>query len=210
MALIPNIPTSFVPRPDSTSRRRFNTSDLGSALGFVAYGAIGVVLAIAIGLFIYGHILDSVLAGKDVQLANARASIDSAKVESFLRLSDRLKAGEQLLANHIALSGFFDDLDAQLPVSVRISELSVATDDKGAVSVTGAGIAKDFNSLAAVSSALAADGRIKDAIFSDIAVNPQDGSVSFALAAALDPKLVAFSPSSATPAATPAATTTLP
>ena len=57
----------------------------------------------------------------------------------------------------------------------------------------GTGVAKSFNALAAASAAFAADGRIKDAIFSNININ-RDSSVSFALAATLDPKIIAFSP----------------
>ncbi|MDP2651626.1 MAG: hypothetical protein Q8O94_00630, partial [bacterium] len=109
-------------------------------------------------------------------------------------LRDRLNAGGILLANHPAFSGFFTALGTLLPTTVRFTSLNLSVDNKGTVRFEGSGVAKSFNALAAASTAFAQDGRIKDAIFSNIVVSPRDNSVSFALAAAIDPKLVAFSP----------------
>ena len=61
------------------------------------------------------------------------------------------------------------------------------------MNLAGSGTAKSFNALAVISTTFATDNRIKEAIFSNIVVN-KDNSVSFALSASLDPKLVAFSP----------------
>jgi Tfp pilus assembly protein PilN len=55
--------------------------------------------------------------------------------------------------------------------------------------IEGTGTAKSFNALAAASTALASDGRIKDVIFSAITVN-KDATVSFSVSATLDPKIV--------------------
>lgn len=65
-------------------------------------------------------------------------------------------------------------------------------------------MARSFNALAAASNAFATDGRIKDAIFSNISVN-KDSTVSFSLSAMLDPKLIIFEPSAAVSSFVPAA-----
>lgn len=189
MALPPTLPTSFVP-PAASSAVSAYRSDI---FNIFAYAILGVIFALAIGVFLYGRLLSSELSSKENLLREAEAAIDPATVDSFVRLRNRLTSGEALLGGHIAFSGFFTSLENLLPASVRFSSMHLSIDSAGAPKVDGAGSAKSFNALAAASAAFAADGRIKDAIFSNITIN-RDGSVSFALSAVLDPKLTAFTP----------------
>jgi len=194
MALPPNIPTSFVPHSASTAPRRYRF-DLTNAFNFVSYIVFCIVLALALGVFFYGRILSARQSSKDAELAQAEAAIDPATAEGFVRLRDRLASGATLLANHTAFSGFFTSLGTLMPTTVRFTSLHLSFDNKGAVKLDGAGVAKSFNALAAASAAFARGGRMKDAIFSNIIVNASNNSVSFILSATLDPKLIAFSPS---------------
>ncbi len=192
MALPPTIPTSFVPHPGSAAPRRFR-GDLFGAFGFFGYAALGIALALALGVFSYGRILAGSKAAKDAELAKAQAAVDPVTIETFVRLRDRLVAGEALLEKHVAFSAFFALLEKLLPGSVRFTTMNIAMNDAGVSKVEAGGVAKSFNALAAASNAFAADGRIKDAIFSDLRVN-RNNSVSFTLSATLDPKVIAFSP----------------
>lgn len=196
MALPPTIPTSFVPHSASAQTRRFHPDFVG-AFGFFAYTVLGIALALAIGVFFYGRILAATQSAKDAALQSAEATINPAIAKNFVRLQNRLSSSETLLANHIALSGFFTALEALLPTTVRLTTLHLSF-HSGVVTLTGSGVAKSFNALAATSASFAADGRIKDAIFSNIVIRSKDNSVSFALTATLDPKLVAFSPVAST------------
>lgn len=191
MALPPTIPTSFVPRP--TIARRYRT-DFTGAFGFLMYGVFGIVFLMALGVFFYGRLLAAEQKSKDEELARAAANIDRATIEEFVRLNNRLKQSGALLAKHSAFSNFFDSLQTILPASVRFTTLHLFFDSYGAPRVEGAGIAKNFNALAAASAAFAADGRVKDAIFSKLSVNKDNATVSFGLSAALDPELAAFAP----------------
>ncbi len=163
-------------------------------IAMIAYGMLVFSVLGAVGVFLYGRVLSSQLASQDAALAKAHSSIDATTVADFVRLQNRLSSGKQLLDNHIALSGFFTALENILPSSVQLTSLTVAIDDTGTANVTATGVAKTFNALAAASNAFAADGRIKDAIFSNIQV-AQAGGVSFALTASLDPSLIAYTPS---------------
>ncbi|HQT83026.1 MAG: hypothetical protein B7W98_00855 [Parcubacteria group bacterium 20-58-5] len=192
MDLPPTIPTSFVPQPASAAVRRFR-SDFTGAFGYFAYGVLGIVFLLALGVFAYGRILANQQASEDAMLAKAEAAIDPNTVVGFTRLRDRLNFGSTLLSKHVAFSGFFTLLETILPTTVRFTTLHLTLDDKGNASLNGAGIAESFNALAATSAAFAADGHIKDAIFSNITVN-KDNTVSFSISAALDPKLITFSP----------------
>lgn len=205
----PTIPTSFVPHSASAAARRFST-DLTGAFGFFAYAVLGFVLVLAIGIFSYSRILVSTQAAKEDELAQATAAIDSATVEGFVQLRDRLSSGQTLLTNHVAFSGFFALLSSVVPTNVRFTALHLFKDDTDKVKLEGAGIARSFNALAVASSAFAADGRVKDAIFSNIVVDSKDGSVSFALSATLDSRLVAFTAAPAEPAPAASSTDSLP
>jgi hypothetical protein len=191
MALPPTIPTSFVPRP--TAARRHSV-DLVGVFGFFMYAILGIVFLMALGVFSYGQILSAEQSRKDGELVAAEANIDQTTIEDFVRLSNRLKQGRTLLSKHVALSNFFNLIQTILPTNVRFSTLHVSFDSRGAPKVDGAGIAKNFNALAAASTAFAADNRVKDAIFSKLSVN-KDSTVSFELSATLDPKLIVFTPS---------------
>jgi len=193
MALPPTIPTSFVPHA-AGSPQKFR-SDFTGAFGIFAYAVLGLVFILALGMFLYDRVLASDLSAKDTELAKATASIDQATVEGFVRLRNRLNQSTTLLNKHTAFSNFFTVMKNTLPASVRFTTLHISLDTNGTSKIDGSGIAKSFNALAAVSTAFAEDGRIKDAIFSKISIN-KDNSVSFSLSAMLDPKLVVFSPGS--------------
>ena len=188
MAPPPPIPTSFVPHPSAASVRR--RGDLTGAFAFFGYGVLGFVLTLAVAVFIYSSILSSEQSSKDSQLANAVASIDSSIVADFIHLRDRLVASEKLLDAHIAMSSFFSVLGALMPNNIGFTTMHLLETDAGQVAMNANGLAKSFNALAATSDALATDGRIKDAIFSDIKV--QGNAVTFTLSATLDHSLVAF------------------
>ncbi len=210
MALPPTIPTSFVPHAAGAAPQKFR-SDFGGAFGFFAYGVLGIVFLLALGVFFYGRLLAADRAGKDAALAKAESAIDPVTVEGFVRLRNRLDQSGTLLKKHVAVSNFFGALETLLPGSVRFSSLHIVLDATGTAKIEASGVAKSFNALAAASTAFATDGRIKDAIFSKISIN-KDNSVNFGLSASLDPNLIAFSPNAvpqntSAPVA-PAATTT--
>lgn len=196
MALLPTIPTSFVPHPAGPATRRFST-DVTGVFGFFAYMVLVVAFVSALGVFFYNRILVADQVAKDAALAKAEATIDPTTVEGFVRLRNRLNNGGTLFKKHVAFSNFFTSLETLLPATARFSSLHLSLDSSGIPKIEGSGIAKNFNALAAVSTAFAADGHIKDAIFSKISIN-KDNSVSFELSAKLDQKTITFMPSAPT------------
>src|SRR5512133_329160 len=178
MALPPTIPTSFVPHA-SGAPQKFR-SDFTNAFGIFSYAVLGLLFVGALGVFLYGRVLASDLTAKDAALKTATDAIDQPTVEGFVRLRNRLNQSQTLLNKHAAFSNFFTALKNTLPANVRFTALHITLDSSGVAKIDGAGVAKSFNALAAVSTAFAADGRIKDAIFSKISIN-KDSSVSFGL-----------------------------
>lgn len=196
MALLPTIPTSFVPRTGTIARPHIST-DFGTALSLFAYVILGIVFFAAIGLFFYGRILAGTIVSKEAELAKEEAAIDPATVHGFVQLRDRLNASQTLLAAHAAPSGFFTALESILPATVRFTALHLTIDMTGAAKVDGVGVAKSFNALSAASTAFATDGRVKDVIFSKMSINNLNNAVSFNFSATLSPELITFSPNAA-------------
>ena len=203
MALLPTIPTSFVPRMGGDHPHV--TAEFGNAFAYFAYTVLGVFFLLAIGVFFYGRIQSGTLASKDAELLKQESSIDPDTVHGFVQLRDRLNASQTLLGNHVAPSGLFAALGTILPATVRFNALHVTIDTSGNAKVDGQGVAKSFNALSVASAAFASDGRIKNVIFSKMSIN-KDTSVSFGFSASVDPKLIAYSPSAAN-AAAPSTTT---
>lgn len=158
-----------------------------------------IVFALAVGVFFYGRLLASTQASKEAELAKAEAAIDSATVDNFVRLRNRLNASKALLGKHVALSNVFSALETIQPTSMRFSSLHIMLDDVGGtVKLEGSGLAKNFNSLAFASESFSSDSRIKDVIFSKIGLT-KDTTVGFNVAASVDPKLIVYSPNANAP-----------
>lgn len=191
MALLPTIPTSFVPH-SNVAPKRFH-ADFSNAFGLFAYAVLGIVFLLALSVFFYGRILAFNQSSKDAKLKVAVDGIQPTTIDGFIRLRDRLSSGKTLLNEHVAFSGFFSLLEKIIPETVRFTTIHLSFNSTGVPKIDGAGVAKSFNALAAASTAFADDGHIKDAIFSNITIN-KDSSVSFSLVASIDtnrePKII--------------------
>lgn len=173
------------------------------ALGFLEYtrkyelDSLAVVGCIAV--FGYQYYLEGAAKKKAAQVVAAQNQIDQTTVTEFIRLRDRFSAAKSILGHQIALSQFFDVLEALTLQSVSYSSLRLSVTEDRRAQIDLSGTARSFNALAAQSSTYAADKRIKRAIFSNINASATTGLVSFNLTAELDPSLVERSAKVAAP-----------
>lgn len=202
------IPTSFVPKQPVGGGQRFSQSG-GNTFLVLSLIILGIALVASLGVFGYERYLMSIRDAKSQEVARAQESIDAAKVEEFIHMRDRFSAAKGLLDQHIALSNFFNLLESITLQNVRFNSLSLTIANDRSAEIQMTGNARTFNALAAQSSAFAAEKRIKRAIFSDIQVN-ENKTVSFALTADVDPKLLLLTAQSAPPAPVAAPTDTAP
>ncbi len=206
------IPTSFVPKQPVQGGTKF-TKTGGNTFLFLSLVILGIAILGMGGVFGYERFLLGVRDSKSAELKAAQASIDSSSVEEFIRTRDRFTSAKGLLDSHVAATNFFNLLESITLQTVRFNNLTLTLTDDRAAQIDMSGTARTFNALAAQSSVFAGEKRIKRAIFSDIKVNP-DKTVSFALAADLDPKLLALSadaaPSGPQAPAVPVATSSAP
>lgn len=198
MAVPPTIPTSFVPHPTSSGGGRRMQSDITGAFTYFSYFIFTFAVFSAFGVFGYDRFLAAREDTKKIELANVQATLDPETVTRVVRLRDRLSLGNSLLNEHVALSNLFHLLETTLPNSVRFLRLSVSIDPEGRATLSAFGVAKNFNALAAASDALAADARIRNAIFSGVRVTTVN-AVEFSLSASIDRNLITFNSPAPTP-----------
>lgn len=155
-----------------------------------------VILAITLmlggGVFIYNRILAGQVAAKEAALQAAEQSVSESTVDSFIRLRDRLTQSNKILGDHILLSQFFDALETLTLASVRFTSLTITVNQDHTATLKLAGLAKNFNALAAQSASFATQPLIKRAIFSNINADT-NGVVAFTVSATLDPRMVTIS-----------------
>lgn len=196
MAIPPTIPTSFVPKqPVQTTRRARSGTNL---FMFAAFLIAGLSFVAAGAVFGYQKYLEALHEKRAAELKAAEESISRSTVEEFIRLRDRFIATDRILDQHVALSQFLDLLEGVTLQNVQFGTLDIVVEDDRSATISMKGTARNFNALAAESAAFAAEKRIRRAIFSSITVN-DNGSVSFSLAAELEPEIVTWmlSPSEA-------------
>lgn len=173
-------------QPVNTPRKK----KLGTNVFLLIAGAIAGVSVLLSGAVLgYEFYLKESLASKTAQMEQAQREIDIDRVEGFIRLKNRLSSVKQLLDEHIELTNFLDVLEQRTLKTVRFSSLTVSVSADRSAIIQMEGVARSFNALAAQSSELAAEKRIKRAIFSNIAVN-EDDTVRFSLSATLDSRLI--------------------
>ena len=146
MALPPTIPTSFVPHMGSASPSRARLEPV-VFLNVLAYILLGIVCVLALGIFAYERILTSSHTSKEAELSMVQATIDSATIEGFVRLHNRLESSRSLLAAHPAFSKIFSSFEKTLPMKTRFTSLTFAVQEDGTALINGTGIAQSFNVL---------------------------------------------------------------
>lgn len=169
-------------------------------------------------LFGYQFYLTRAAAQASGQVIAAQNNIDEASVTNFIRMRDRFTLSSQVLDKHVMLSRFFDRLEFISVQNARITKLKVTVQENRTALLEVTGVAKNFNALAAESSAFAADKDIKNAIFSGFSLDQKNGQVSFVIEAEIEPGLLTETaaeavlnapvPETSQPAETQSATTT--
>jgi len=189
MPIPSGIPTSFVPRQpiQAGNRRAFIGGDNLFLIGAVVVAGAALILAGAI--FAYDRYLASTLEAKKSELSIEKESVKPETIEEFVRLSQRIQNVRTVLGNHIVLSQFFDVLEAATLQNVKFISLNITVAADNTAKIEGDGTAKNFNTLAAQSNALAAEKNIRRAIFSSITLN-ENKTVGFKVSAEIDSKLI--------------------
>lgn len=187
MAISPSIPTSFVPKQALDVSRKKQGGD--NLFLLIALVILGVSVVTAGAVFGYLKYLESAVTLKNAALVEARTSINEERVEEYLRLKERFESGKDMIANHTTISRFFSLLEDSTLQNVRFDDLKLEVAEDRTARIELSGVARNFNTLAAQSNAIAAEKQFKRSIFSGIDLNT-NGTVGFTLTAELEPSVV--------------------
>jgi hypothetical protein len=185
--------TSFIPKKTfdvgtpAASRR---SASIANLISFVAVVLLVLSVLGAVGMFLYERFLGAAIESKKESLERAKNAFEPELIRELSRLDAKLRISQGLLNDHVAPSGIFDLLESITLETVRFTDMSYTTDEKG-VRLRLQGEALSFASIALQSDEFGKHRSIQSPVFSDLTLDNQ-GNVQFVVEALIDPSLISY------------------
>lgn len=189
-----NIPTSFIPKKSLTVPSRSRNLGERKSIGIVFLISLIIfigVVALSAGLFLWHQFLLQNIEKKKESLERARAAFEPSLIQEMGRLDTRINSANEILANHKAVSSFFNLLESLTIISMQFENLNYQTSDSGEIKITMKGKAPSFGTVALQSDIFGENKFIQDPLFSNLNLDNK-GSVEFNFSASVDPRLVLY------------------
>ena len=176
------IKSSFIPQSPvvAPSERRRSS---GGGFDFLVLIALVLFVAsatLAVGVFLYVQFLQRSNVSKQEQLKRAEAAFEPALIEELGRLDSRMRAADEVLESHNALTGLFEMLEQTTLQTVAFSRFNLSMSE-GDMKLSMEGLAESVNSIALQADLFSKSGMIENPIFADI--NRQLGGMHFSVTA---------------------------
>lgn len=163
---------------------------LSGGLFFLGIFAFLISGALAGGLFAWEYYLQNTISSKSTQLESTQKEISVAVIQKLKQAETRFTKAEELLAEHRALTPFFDFLENNTLRAVSFDSLSYAYEN-GAHTLKLDGVAKNYESLLYQSRVFRESPAIVDAVFSSLKTN-KDGQIGFSATLQLNPAILSY------------------
>jgi hypothetical protein len=183
--------TSFIPKKAIKEKKIVRAKKPIGLVGLVAWIVFFVSLLAAAGTYFYRAQLADGNISKDAQLAKAYVDLQPSLIADLQELDKRMKAADELLRKHVAISPIFDTLGQITLPSVRYNTFDYVIDEGGQVQVEMTGEASGFNSITVQSDLYDKNKDIKNPIFSNFTLDSA-GNVTFDVTFSVDPALVRY------------------
>ncbi|MCA9352571.1 hypothetical protein KC901_00100 [Patescibacteria group bacterium] len=185
--------TTFIPKKNPIGAKAPESKTVKarrSLFGILALLLFVTAVVSTIGVYLYKARLVSVINSRIDSINRAEKAFEPSVILDLKKLDIRLRAGTELLNQHVAVSDFLDSLgESTLPdISFREFSFSYAPDGS-AVSMTGE--AKGYLQIAQQSDIFESNNYIQNHIFSDFALT-DTGRITFSLQFTLNPELLQF------------------
>ena len=184
--------TSFIPKKPITEGR-----DDGSGVSlFLLLSVILFIVIVALsgGIWLWRNSLISQIEKDKQALVAAKESYEEDTINPLIRLDDRIKESESLLARHIAVSPVFMMLEKNILRNIRLKSMNFSYGANNKIKLDLVGAATNYDALSKQSDAFGAENLrkfISQPVISDF--NPiADGSISFNFTAMIDPRLISY------------------
>ncbi|MEK7596779.1 MAG: hypothetical protein AAB450_01555 [Patescibacteria group bacterium] len=189
----PQFKTSFIPKkPIVAPAGGYSAPSTINLFSLLAMTLFIIALVLSGAVFFYKSLLAKQIESNKATLERAKGAFDPELIERIIRLDTRIETSKKLLADHLAISPFFDFLSTVTLHTVRFKDFSFSYLSKNKIKVEMKGQAESYASIALESDLLNSQKYLKDTIVSDMALEPS-GLVSFKVEATIDPSLVSYS-----------------
>lgn len=187
----PKFQTSFIPKKSLSSagtiKRAAKRVDILFLVSMIAFLA---AIALSGGVFIYGKFVDSNITKKTALLEEAKASFNPELISELSRLSRKMTAAEELLANHVSAASIFRAVSETTLKSIQFEDFTYEYEaDKVTVSMRGK--ANGFGSIALQSDLFGKNKIIRKPVFSNLNLD-NAGKVNFLFTAEIDPASILY------------------
>lgn len=186
--------TTFIPKKNVVNTAKAPESRQArtrrSLLGMVALLLFVTALVSTVGVYLYKIRLAATLNSRIDSINRAEKAFEPSVILELKKLDIRLRAGTELLDQHVAVSDFLESLAESTLPDVSFSGLTFEFNPEGStISMTGE--ARGYLYIAQQSDILESNQYIQNHIFSDFALT-DTGRITFSLNFTINPELMIF------------------
>lgn len=195
----PQASASFIPKKPLTSESRSGGG--GGLLTILALLLFLISMVAGGATFLYEQYLKTSITAKADSLKRAEGAYDPGVIQDLTRLDARIREARLLMEKHVAPTAFFTFLSGATLENVQFTSFTYVLEPDGAALITLDGVARSFSAVALQSDNFGASRALRNVVFSDISVD-EEGGVTFAVSATVDPALLLYSKTLTQPSAT--------
>lgn len=193
-----NFQTSFIPKKPIIEENRSEPVSINPLTVIAIFIFFAVLLATG-GLYFYKGTLANNIKKMESNLTLAKNRFEPEKIAQLQNLDKRLRASNEILSKHIAISPIFEALQENTIKTIRYTKFSYTFDEKNSdrikVKINGQSVGYGVNSgymgIALQAEILSKNKNILNPVFSNLSLNDK-GNIIFDLEFEVDPNFVDY------------------
>jgi hypothetical protein len=185
--------TTFIPKKNLVNVKKVESKSARSRrslLGILALLLFITALVSTAGVFLYKIQLAAVVNSRIDSINRAEKAFEPSTILDLKKLDIRLRAGTDLLDQHVAISDFLISLGESTLPEIAFTDLNFQYGEDSS-EVTMGGEAQGYLQIAQQSDIFEDNNYIQNPIFSDF-TKTDTGRVTFSLQYTLNPELISF------------------
>jgi hypothetical protein len=187
-----NFQTSFIPKKPMIEERVTASRSI-SLFTIISLFIFFTMIVATGGLYFYDQFLAKNITKMENDLKLAKSSFEPTKIIQLQVLDRRLKASNEILQKHLAISPIFEALEDITMKTVSYKKFSYSLDEtkNQKIAIKLSGEAVGYRSVALQSDLFAKNKYLMDPIFSNLSLDDK-GNVLFDLEFLVDPSFVDY------------------
>ncbi len=187
-----NFQTSFIPKKPMIEERAVAKRSVG-LFAVASIFILFTILLTSLALYFYKGILAKQIGEMKTSLDVAKTRFEPTKITELQVLDKRLRASNELLSKHTAITPVFNVLQDITLKTVRYTKFSydLGSDTADKVNIKLTGTAAGYKYIALQSDLFAENKNLIDPVFSNLTLDDK-GNVMFNLEFSVDPTLINY------------------